>query len=1219
MEQNGFITDPQILDSPRTNWKIRDLPGMNNKSDELDLGPNYARVAQNARFEEVVGAVSKRSPISYFNTTSLGNSPTLGLFRFYPSAKFVCALGNQVFVGDDATGTFTSIRTLTTSGHRMSFQVYKDLLICSNGFDNIFVYDGSSDNVTWELGGCKATIDTGTGITKTNVSYIITYDNDAFNPGAVSNTITSVSNQSIKLTNIPIGPIGTANRKIYRKDSGTAGAYRLVDTIPDNTTTTYTDTTNDVSSNAALPPITDEMPKGSILKIHRERLFVTGDPSNPSRIYYSEAYYPHYIQQTTNLSYMDISPEDNDEIMGIPIQLGVMLCFKKNSIRKLYITQPTSGASPSQWYAEDPIVFSGSPAQWSILQTPFGVVYLGWDHWYIFDGQTNKPILNQFDTESILPALYSDVVTHYDYNKGVLLAAYSDKTLATNYNNRCLVYNFKRDKLSYDTLNINCFASKIGDDETGELFLGDSRVGYIYQSENVDINYRLRKKSEATDGTQYQVFIGGTEDEPYIEIGSVTPADEIPDDICIFWDDADSTPGVGWVEVTGLDDRFIKISTEAVGTTGNTGVTDNDNDEEISVCKCWRVFRRVKGSNPAIYQFPDNAIVMFDQPFNPTGFTNIGYDTFIKINSNVGTGNVHIFPDTTVNADGLGGNLDNYIGLRFIRKYGEQSTWDGVNNYVLCLYYNDSGNPGNGWADVTDETYNDSGSCTADQATNTFTAEDHGLENNERVYITGSPLPSGINASTQYWVINATSTTWQVSLTQNGTAVDFTDNGVSVGYYVVRNKYNGKFIRSATGEDYTIKGGDTSEDLNVVTINETVHSDNESIPSGDLQEEQGSNSNVYDNDKTTYHGYYIHHNGDGDATVTITSIHTWITARHIDLFDIKSYAYPEPKGNYTYHSYSEFKYYYLNSEGWQEFYSEKVDGPGEVTRDNTYDNSGNGFDDVLGVKVEVTAHAYSYEGDRQQYATVRVYEVKALSHYEYVTFRLAKAILGKMLDYNSAIETANYTSGYWISPPLNIRAESFGLIRWHERLIGSDDIELSTRTAATETDLATTPWDTGLTIANGSEIQSSPNNWFQYRIDFTCTDTTVSNPRVYLTDDYVVKLTYLKGATNAEDSIEFVYDIGFRNFEAPMIDKIFKKFVTRHKGSQGGFTVEWECENGESGSFSIPLSQYPKTWESFFPSNAYGRELKIRIYKNDLYSFDLYEIQGVYSPQPVRD
>lgn len=74
--------------------------------------------------------------------------------------------------------------------------------------------------------------------------------------GDVSNTITTGGgNNTVPLTDIPIGPIGTTARRIYRTTAGnaTTGPWLLLATIANNTATTYTDTTDDASLGATIP------------------------------------------------------------------------------------------------------------------------------------------------------------------------------------------------------------------------------------------------------------------------------------------------------------------------------------------------------------------------------------------------------------------------------------------------------------------------------------------------------------------------------------------------------------------------------------------------------------------------------------------------------------------------------------------------------------------------------------------------------------------------------------------------------------------------------------------------------------------------------------------------------------------------------------------------------------------------------------------------------
>lgn len=76
---------------------------------------------------------------------------------------------------------------------------------------------------------------------------------------------------------------------------------------------------------------------------------------------------------------------------------------------------------------------------------------------------------------------------------------------------------------------------------------------------------------------------------------------------------------------------------------------------------------------------------------------------------------------------------------------------------------------------------------TSNFTTDTLTVGfNHGLSLNDRVFVhayAGATLPTGLDATIEYYVVNPTATTFQLSLTAGGGAVDFTDNGAGTLYY----------------------------------------------------------------------------------------------------------------------------------------------------------------------------------------------------------------------------------------------------------------------------------------------------------------------------------------------------------------------------------------------------------------------------------------------------
>jgi len=89
--------------------------------------------------------------------------------------------------------------------------------------------------------------------------------------------------------------------------------------------------------------------------------------------------------------------------------------------------------------------------------------------------------------------------------------------------------------------------------------------------------------------------------------------------------------------------------------------------------------------------------------------------------------------------------------------------------------------------------------CTFDSALDTVnTTFTNGLALNDRVFLnaySGSTLPTGLDATTEYYVVSPAVTSFKLSLTPSGTAIDFTTNGAGVLNY--RHAKVGAISRSA--------------------------------------------------------------------------------------------------------------------------------------------------------------------------------------------------------------------------------------------------------------------------------------------------------------------------------------------------------------------------------------------------------------------------------------
>jgi hypothetical protein len=115
------------------------------------------------------------------------------------------------------------------------------------------------------------------------------------NAGPESDTLTlTLARAAISLTSIPTStdPQVIA-RKIYRTVNG-GNVFLFIDTIEDNTTTTYSDTTADTAIGSTQPPFAGDIsddnsppPDAGIVKVWQRTVFLSGDPSSPFSVFFS--------------------------------------------------------------------------------------------------------------------------------------------------------------------------------------------------------------------------------------------------------------------------------------------------------------------------------------------------------------------------------------------------------------------------------------------------------------------------------------------------------------------------------------------------------------------------------------------------------------------------------------------------------------------------------------------------------------------------------------------------------------------------------------------------------------------------------------------------------------------------------------------------------------------------------------------------------------------
>lgn len=455
--------------------------GLNTTLSDQSLPSKYGVTVENVRLNSSLKALTKRQ-LMYLYGTASATEPILGMHRLYLKSgtkKLIVNFGDEIDIGNDATGAFTKILDLTTGDYRWRWLTWNDVAIGTDGYNQPVKYNGT---LATYLGTCAAT-DNGAGAgpdgTYTyKVSYYTASYEVLFN---VASAPVTVVDNDINLSMIPIAPTtyggeNIVGRRVYRNTVAAPATWNLLTNgdIANNTATTLTDSDADGALGAVYPAgaATYTPPKGRLSIVHNNRLWIANDPNYPSRIYFSE---DGLLDVFVTGHYFNIRPDDGDEITMLFQIFGKMGIGKTNTMQ--YFN--SDDAEWSNWSYSDPYSSVGCHGIYSSANTPLGVIYLGKDGLYLFNGSNSKLISYAVNSviADISPSNFSSVWG--ECNNNIFYATYTSKAAGGSTNNRVLVYDLISQAYEIDTIGINIFCSFSGGTDGGALYAGSSVNGKV--------------------------------------------------------------------------------------------------------------------------------------------------------------------------------------------------------------------------------------------------------------------------------------------------------------------------------------------------------------------------------------------------------------------------------------------------------------------------------------------------------------------------------------------------------------------------------------------------------------------------------------------------------------------------------------------------------------------------------------------------------------------
>lgn len=137
------------------------------------------------------------------------------------------------------------------------------------------------------------------------VTFVTTYGESL--PSVKSNVITAVitTGQTVPLSSIPLGGAKVIARKIYRTVAGDTGAWKLLTTIADNTTTVFSDTIADGSLGADAPTVstTNNTPVACrAISVATTGNYTLTNPDRSTKVIYLLSGTIHWISTKDNLT-----------------------------------------------------------------------------------------------------------------------------------------------------------------------------------------------------------------------------------------------------------------------------------------------------------------------------------------------------------------------------------------------------------------------------------------------------------------------------------------------------------------------------------------------------------------------------------------------------------------------------------------------------------------------------------------------------------------------------------------------------------------------------------------------------------------------------------------------------------------------------------------------------------------------------------------------------
>jgi hypothetical protein len=298
------------------------------------------------------GSVATRQGAIKLNTNAVSAQTFTGIYTRRAndgtSETMIVWAGTDMFTLNTTTFvTVPSAQGIFQVGNRITTAQYQNYMFIGQSGTTAYKWDGTyftrhgvpapTATATVASAGVAGAL-TASG----EYRYKVTYVNSALvesDVGPVTSTfvISTTSGQNT-VSNIPVAPVsfGVAQRRLYRNANG-GTTFKLVTTIADNSTTSYTDNVADGALGANAPSDNGVPPKYSAIIYHNNRLFMN-DTANPNYVWYSSLNTPYTVPSN---NFIRVGDNTSDLVKGFGVYENSLIVYCERSIWMVYMYDST--------------------------------------------------------------------------------------------------------------------------------------------------------------------------------------------------------------------------------------------------------------------------------------------------------------------------------------------------------------------------------------------------------------------------------------------------------------------------------------------------------------------------------------------------------------------------------------------------------------------------------------------------------------------------------------------------------------------------------------------------------------------------------------------------------------------------------------------------------------------------------------------------------------